>query len=78
MFLILYTGLLTHYTLDATVETQGLGRSPSLGGTGGGAPASQKIYNCSHFIKTSITAVLHNIRITTELTTSQSDKTLLF
>ena len=51
LFLVLYTGLLTHEALNALVEAQGLGRSLSLGSMGGRSPPSQKIYNCFHFIK---------------------------
>ena len=41
-FVILYTGLLTYQALDATAETQGLGRSPSLGDMGGRSPPDLK------------------------------------
>ena len=45
--------VLTHQALYANAETQDLGRSPSLGGMGGGDgdPSSQKFYNWFHFLK---------------------------
>ena len=38
VFLIFYIDLLTHSALEATIETQGLGRSPSLAAIGGRSP----------------------------------------
>ena len=41
-FFTLYTSLQTHKALEATVETQGLGRSPSQGSMGGLCPPIPK------------------------------------
>ena len=41
----------------ASVETRGLGRSPSLGGWGGGAPPAKTNYDCFYIYQN---CIIHN------------------